>query len=46
MDKYVYKRLGVWRDEVIVSSNPGLDVSVTKIDDEKVLVSHVDPIVG
>ena len=46
MEKYVYKRLGSIRDDVIVPSRAGIDVSVTEVNDELVLVSHLDPIVG
>ncbi|RLG61770.1 hydrogenase assembly protein HupF, partial [Candidatus Geothermarchaeota archaeon] len=46
MEKYVYGRLGRYRDDVLVLSKPGVDVSVTKIDRDIVMVSHLDPIVG
>ncbi len=46
MKKYVYSRLGKLRNEVIVPSGPGLDVSITAISKDLVLISHLDPIVG
>ena len=46
MEKYVYNRLGKNRDDVIVPSGPGIDVSITAIGENSVLASHLDPIVG
>ena len=44
--KYVYPRIGIQRDDVIVGPMTGVDVALTSIKDNLVLVSHVDPIVG
>lgn len=46
MEKYIYTRLGEIREDVLIASKPGIDVSVTWIKDDVVLVSHLDPIVG
>lgn len=46
MEKYIYTRLGKIREDVLIASKPGIDVSVTWIKDDVVLVSHLDPIVG
>jgi len=46
LKKYVFNRLGVRRSDVLVWPGEGIDVAVTSIDKDSVLVSHSDPIVG
>ncbi len=46
MKKYVYGRLGKKRYDVLIHSKAGIDVSITSINGEIILVSHLDPIVG
>jgi len=45
MNKYVFSRFSSSKD-VVVGPKMGIDVAITRLNDEKFLVSHLDPIVG
>ena len=46
LKKYVFTRTGTRRDDVLVWPGEGIDVAVTSLDQDFVMVSHCDPIVG
>ena len=46
LEKYVFKRMGTKRDDVILGSGVGIDFSAMLTREEDVVIAHCDPIVG